>query len=242
MRLLLVLYLAGIPAWAAITLTSSPGYLGDVRSNGYDSKIALADLDLSQGDVVIAHGGNNYRSGSDFGPITAGYTEIYVDSTDGPAFGVWYKVMGAVPDDSFKAYGTGADQDVTAYLVYGLSGVDTSHVVDTLATASNGSSTNPDPAAIVTVTDSAWVIPCGVSAVVDYGTGTISGYSNNYSQSGDDVNDLSVAFTTKQVNTAGSEDPGAWSDWNDGVWRVATVAIRPATSAAATIAPGFFFR
>ena len=239
MRVALVFLLACGVSSAAITCI---GTAKQGRNSGFNPGPGLGALvpSMAQGDVIVVSGGHPYREGANLGPITAGYVEIASSNASGAAQGVWYKIVGETPDDTIICYGTGNADDAGVYVAHVLRGVDTSHVADTIATTATGSSTNPDPAAIVTVTDSVWVVVCGGSIVGDNSPGTITNYTNNVYIGASDVNSYSAAACTRQIASAGSEDPGAWNSWDAGVWRVYTVAIRPATGGAPATGGGEF--
>lgn len=235
-RLLTLLLLLAVPLWAAIAAT---GTAGAAVGNGGNATIDTLGMGLVEGTVVIITGGHPYRSGASLGPLS-GFTEIASSDVSGFSLGVWYQIVGATLPASFECYGTGNALDACAYVAIGLTGVDTTHIADTLATAANGSSTNPDPASIVTVTDSAWVIACGGSEVNDGTPGVISGYSNDVSDNANDTYDATVALATKLIVSATTEDPGAWSTWATGDWRTYTVAVRPEVTAPPTYNGDFF--
>ena len=239
-RLLVLLLLAALPAWAAITAL---GVSEDSRNGGVNCLISLTALGLVAGDVVVVTGGFPQRAGEGehLGPLAAfGYTKIASDTIDGVSHGVWYRVV-VSNVDSVRCGGTANLEDVISYVAIGLRGVDTSHVVDTLATMATGSSTNPDPPAITTVTDGAWVIACGASIVAESDPGTITNYTNDIYTAASDTRPHSSALCTRQIAAAGSENPGAWNSWATGVWRVYTVAIRPAAGAAPPASTGNMF-
>ena len=235
-RLLILLLLLAVPAWAAIAAT---GTASNAVGNGNNTTIDTLGMGLVQGAVVIIAGGHPYRAAADLGPLT-GFTEIVSSNVSGFSLGVWYRIVTATPLTSFECYGTGNALDACAYVAIGLTGVDVDHIADTLATAANGSSTNPDPASIETVTDGAWVLACGGSEVNDATPGTISGYTNDVSANANDTYDATVALATKLIVSATTEDPGAWSTWGSGDWRTYTVAIRPEVTAPPTYDGDFF--
>lgn len=213
-------------SYAAVTLVTS-GALKNSTTNGRSITLTFP-AGVAQGDVVILYGGHPFRSGAAIGPSTAGYTQIALNNTAAPAFGAWYKVMGTTPDTSVVGQGTGNSLDATAYAAFIIRGVNTSSLLDqTTTTAGPTTSSNPNAPAITTQTNGAWVLDLAGSQVLDTSPGSVTGYSNTNAASGSDTNSISIAGATKEVATAGSEDPAAWSTWSSGAWFAVTVALKP---------------
>jgi hypothetical protein len=215
-------------SYAAVTLVTS-GAIKNSTTNGGNITLTFP-AGIAQGDVVILYGGHPFRSGAAIGPSTAGYTQIVLNNAAAPGFGVWYKVMGSTPDTTVVGQGTGNALDATAYAAFILRGANTSSLFDqTTTTAGPTTSTNPDAPAITTQTNGAWVLDLAGSQVVDTSPGSVTGYSNANTASGNDSNDISIAGATKEVATAGTENPAAWSAWSSGAWFAVTVALKPVT-------------
>ena len=191
----------------------------------------------AQNDVVIVIGGSGtFRTPNPTAPGT-GYTQIALDAST-IYFGAWYKRLGASPDASVVCNGTGNVNDATSYVSYVLRGVDTSTALDaTATTAGETTSTNPDAPSITTVTNGAWVIACAGSRINDASITAPSGYSNQVSATNTDAFSLSVSAATKEVTTAGAENPASFTTWSSAAWFAISNAIRPAT----TTATGNFF-
>ena len=237
-RLAVILLLAAVAANAGIT---SLGTAGNTAGNGANVTVSFSGMSLEADCIVLVVGGHNTRAGSHIGP-TSGYTAIVADSGGNISDGVWYKRMGATPDAEVVCYGSGNSQDAAAYVAIGLSGV-AEVVLDTLATAAGEYSGEPDCPAIVTVTDSAWVIAAAGLQSADAAPGEIAGYTNHVCAALTETYRTAAALATKMVASPGSEDPGLWSAWGSQNTECFTVAIRPAASGAGpTVAPGFFFR
>lgn len=189
----------------------------------------------SQNDMALVIVGTTAQDEVAPGVSTSGYTTLATHTGSGggkPGIAVLYKVMGASPDSNVVCTGDGHFGTGTCAVAYILREIDTSTPSDqTPTTAGESSGANPDPAAITTQTDEAWVFACACSTVYDTSPGTISGYSNHYSAAADDTRDTSICVGTKEVATAGSEDPDAFSSWSSGFWYTITVAIRPAGAA-----------
>jgi len=211
----------------AATGTASSGGTGQ-------QTIDFSGMSLTAYCVVVVTGGHSERTDSIVGPLASeGYTAIVVDSSSGlPRSGAWYKRMGTVPDADVTCY-SGAASDGCAYCAIGLTGVD-STVIDAAGTKTTGYGA-PNPPSITTVTDSAWVIAVGASTNYDATPGNISGYTNDVTNKGSEFgNTFTVAMATKEVASAGAENPGAWDAWADGTFGALSVAIRPGVYAGAS--------
>lgn len=174
-----------------------------------------------EGDVVYLFGGTGNTAEGTNGPSTGGYTELF-DAGNGPDAGVWRKVLGATPDSNVVCQGSGNNQHATAYASIVLRGVDTTTPED--ATPTQDTLTSPPP--ITTVTDGAWVIAGGADWWSDVPTGAPSGYSNGKWAGAIDTAAISTALATKEVATAGTEDPGEFTSWAGPQWSW-TIAVRP---------------
>ena len=185
-----------------------------------------------EGDVVVVFGGHGVAVTSLSAPVPnqgSAYTQIGIHTGSAPIFGAWYKRMGATVDTSVLCSGGGNNADASSWACWVLSGVDADTVLDqTTTTAGPTTSTNPDPAAITTQTDGAWVLAMAGSAVSDAAPGTISGYANHINSNRNETNDLSAAGATFENPTADAENPGAWSAWGSGAWYAITAALKPA--------------
>ena len=177
-----------------------------------------------EGDVAIIFGGGFDAAGHSM--VTAGYTPLATVDDTVVVFG-FYKKMGATPDLTAVITGTGDGFiEKTASCVI-LSGVH-ADVVDQTAVEATGSGA-PNPGAITTLTDGAWVLALGGSAPDDDSSrGEIAGYTLiaglHKSSAGSGATHEGVY---KLKASAGVEDPGAWSLWSGG-WSCNTIAIKPA--------------
>lgn len=176
---------------------------------------------IAQNDVLYAYiirGATGTQATS-----SSGWTRL-VD-LDGTTYNlaVLRKVIGASPDTSLVMTDTGAAK---AGAIIALRGVDTGTPEDaTTTTASNAGSTNPDCPSITTVTNNAWVLALAGSGVNDAAVTNPTGYSN---QSGVARAFATIWGSTKEVATAGAENPSAYTNWATGEWITASVAVRPA--------------
>lgn len=188
--------------------------------------------------VAIACDANLSATG---GITTSGYTTISRPSVDNPGYQVAYKVMGGSPDTTVTVddeASVGRDEVV---MIQVWRGVDTGTPIDATATLANGNSGDPDCASITTVTNGALVIAIGL-VDDDDAAGTItapSGYTNLSDHdvgAGDGTTGATVMMSSKEVATAGAEDPGAYVvTGGDDFWRAVTIALRPAGGAASEV-------
>jgi hypothetical protein len=218
----------------AITLVSS-GALEGAALDGGDVTLTFPG-GVAEGDVVYVWGGHDRGAGEttrDAAINTSGYTTIYEDATDFHqyTFIVARKVMGPTPDSDVVCEGGGDASEGVAYCAYILRGVDTGTPEDATRTVAADGSTNPNPPAITTVTNGAWVLTLVGSSVSDASVTAPSGYGNQVDVNADDTRNSTVAGATLEKATAGAEDPGTWTNWGNSRWQAVTVAVRPATGA-----------
>lgn len=217
----------------AITLIGTPQAGTDAA--GGDVTLTF-DVAPQEGDVVYLCGGHG-GDGTVAGPITSGYTQIFFHNTfhSNRDFGVWRKRMGATPDTTVQCEGGGDAADAVGYSAVVLRGVDATTPEDAAVTSAVDVTVNPDPPAITTVTDGAWVIPMTGNGRGFLASAAPSGYANLATAGSGATNAFSEAMATKEVATAGSEDPGVFTqDTSVRGWVVATVAVRPASALSST--------
>lgn len=203
-------------------------------SNGADVTISMptgvAQNDVCYVFVFVTHQTIGAAMSS------AGWTTVAGPLNDGVSSraACYRKVMGASPDANATVTGSGNTGDSAAVVCFAIRGSDTTTPEDaTATTAFNGTgSTDPDPASIVTVTNGAWVIAFAGSRVNDASVTAPTGYSNLAQIVGnDETDDATSAGSTKEVATAGTEDPASYTTWDSGRWITVTVAVRPAAAA-----------
>lgn len=185
---------------------------------------------IAQNDLVVVYESHDGAALS--GMSTAGYTTNLTDTAGSINQAVYWKFMGASPDAT-AALNTGTNSRGHGAIAFVLRGVDTSTPIDATTTTASATSTNPDPASITTVTNGAWVLACAASLVADTSVTAPSGYSN---QTDIDSNaltaDVTIGVASKEITTAGAENPASWTTWSSAAWKTATVALRPSTSVA----------
>jgi hypothetical protein len=203
-------------------ITSGTQTLG--ATNGADVTLTLPTL--SQGDVVYvaagrANGGPTVNSSGWGSPVAEAQNGTHI-------LRVWRKIMGSTPDTSVEIEGGGSAATATRAIYVALSGVDQTSPEDVTPTTANGSSTNPNAPAIVSVTDGAVILAFASSRVADTSITAPSGMSNGLSGSTSDTDASTIGRATFSQTTAGSYDPASWTGWNSGTWGAATIAVRPA--------------
>ena len=216
----------------AITLISSD----EAQSNnGGDPTITFGTAPAEDDYVVLIGGHGADASVGSFGPITSGYTAIAtVTQTTSPnehGVGCWYKKMGATPDTTVQGEGGGDNGDGVIYFAYVLRGADLTTFLDTAAITNQDNNDAYDPASITTVTDGAWVIAiCAAHRGAGEPSSAPTGYSNFLGAEQADTDGFDLGAATKEVASAGAEDPGAFTGFSGSSEDETefTVAIRPA--------------
>lgn len=216
----------------AITQAASP--VAGSANNGND--VTLNFPTLQQDDYVVLFAGRGRGTGGQMDEVAAsiGYTEARIEgsvaaSADAQA-GVWIKKMGASPDTAVTVPGTGNAQDCIIGVAYFLRGVDGTTPVDVTPVSNFG--TGVDPPAITTATNGAWVFPLVVSGTSDTSVTVLSGYSEFVRNNQSETRPATVVVCYKEITTAGSENPPAYSDLTDANNPAKiTVAFRPASGA-----------
>jgi hypothetical protein len=183
---------------------------------------------LLEGDVVF-YCGMDYLGASN----PTGYTSLGTPTIGGGITGrVSHKTMGAVPDTEI----TGLNAYQGAALA--LRGVDATVLDAVTATASDtstGTTTDIDPAQITTVTDKALSLVAIFAEILTASQSqvegaSISGYDEcvaaTYEFNGS--YHYAAAFHTKEVATAGAENPPILSGGGHRLWATMTIPIRPA--------------
>lgn len=219
----------------AITFVGTPALVTAI--NGADITATLNTViggTLQQNDVVVVAGWAPERAGSEATTTSTGWTaQAAKISNTNIASQCWLKRMSASPDTTFVFRGTGNASDGTTLLVYAMRGVDTTTANDaTTTTVTTGNSTDPNPAAITTVTAGALVIAFAGSQNNDAAIVVPSGYSSLVTGVAVDTLPITAAGAHKFVSPAGAEDPGVFGSWITGRWTSYTVALRPAPTAA----------
>lgn len=203
----------------------------DFNNNGGDV-ILTFDGSPAEDDFVVVTGGNaDNDSSGPIGPSTGGYTQRGLQMAGGSerATGVWTKFLSSSPDSGVVGQGSGSAQEATAYASIVLRGVDLDTPLD-VSIVETGPTTSAERNldSIDTATDDAWVILCVGGGGDDVPSAGPTGYGNLATAGDVDTRRYCCALCTKEVTSAGTEDPGDFSGWLSNAWYGFTVAIRPA--------------
>lgn len=237
------LLLLTVPAQAQIALRGTGKAGAATNGNNVTLTFDTTPNNPMTGDTVVICGGWSSSNGANPAAPTGGYTQLALEVTGTPTIkiGCWYKVMGGSPDTTVVGGGNGNSVDTTCYAAYVLRNVNAT-VSDATPTVGgpNSGAANPDPAAIVTTTANAWVIPYSISQVNDASITAPNTYINQINANGNDTNPSTCGMATKLVVAAGNEDPANWTNWGAGNNKSITLAIRLAASAVAPTQIGAF--
>lgn len=194
------------------------GYSTSVNS----ASISIGSIGFSSGDLLFL------MCASDSGGVSSapsGWTLGQWNASGSPAGSWFYKIS-----DGTETSVTGLDSSYSANLAFAFKNIDQTTPLDVSSPSMVvGSGNSPNPPAITTVTNNAVVIAMAFQdddnnlVVNSYPTGYtaigIANASNSYASS---------IASYKIVETAGSEDPSAYSlSLSDSNW-AATAALRPA--------------
>ena len=197
---------------------------------------------IAQDDVVyVAHGIGNGTTDLTLTLTTTGYTkliELFGGGTTAINLAVWRKIMGATPDSTAVCDGTGGAGDTTTCVEHVWTGADTGTPEDATTVGTTNTTADPNSPSIVTVTDNAIVLSLVSKDVSDATVTAPTGYSNKIDINATDTNSSTTGVASISKTPAGTEDPPVWTGFAapaSDVWAAATVAIRPAAGAAASI-------
>lgn len=208
-------------------------YRGGCENSAIDGADVVVNLPggTATNDVVlIGHG--SPRSGTTMGMDTGGYTEIvHFDNASNVVVSINRKVMGGTPDSTAQANGSAVSADAHTVVGHVWTGADTTTPED--ATGTTASSIN-NPA-IVTVTNGAVVLAWMMSRVNDAAVTAPTNYINQVDITDSDTRSTTMCVASREIASAGSEDPATWTDITSTSPGAVTTAIRPAASGAKTI-------
>lgn len=183
---------------------------------------------LAQDDDFALVLGGHQSNGPGAGVITAGYTELFDESTLN-RFSASYKFLSG--DTSVECDGGGDADDGEAYVVLVFRGVDTGSPTDATSTIAFGLTNPPNPPSITTVTDGAVVVAGYLLSSDRTPASPPSGYTTGTSVKALDVNDVACAAAYRVIETAGAENPGSFGftapDPSDD-YTACSIALRPA--------------
>lgn len=187
------------------------------------------------GDLVVIATTGSAKGSVPTHTLQGGYTEIAsITAGTGIRLSVAYKVATSAGAVSYQAYTSSGANDITGLRVYKVSTFDLTGM--TSNTSSSTADAAPDPSAVTAIAGIVDVIAAWFFATNAGSTVTItepSGYTKAWEYSGAATLDLSLA--SKYVS-AGSENPGTFSDDSSGVVSAsASITINfPAIAAAAS--------
>lgn len=222
-----------------------------------NSAISGADVTLTlpsmlQDDIVIVAYtvGDNDSVDFDMAMITAGYTEVAdvhaPTDTQDVELGVYWKVMGALPDAEGVVDGLGGTDAAVAAVCMVFRGVDTTTPMDVTPTTDALNNTmHPDPPSIDHNNPTGvWTVIVGASGhSLNTAAGTYTfptGYTTNALEDGEiDTSDATVGMGYRSSGVSDPENPGVMThsgtDSVNYVWAAATLALRPAAASAPTV-------
>ncbi len=206
----------------------------EIDDNATNQDVTLPGSPITD-DIVIYACANDALISP--GVQTSGYTDIHTDhALISPGFESGYKKMGGTPDTVITFNQNDTAADATAGVLQVWRGQDTTTPEDTAPTTDLGGSGPPDCPSITTVTDAALVFAIGFLDDFDVASAVVapSGYTDLLAMDVTTfVGNATVMISSKEVATAGAENPGAYSGSGvDDAWVSATFALRPATGGA----------
>jgi len=240
---------ASTNSWAACTMALKPatpvgihlmGMESGSNINGADVTVTLP-TNMVEGDLVIfAYEEAGTLSNLDLSMDTADYTEVadlFADDTLDANVGVYYKFMGATPDTTAVANGSGAAADGLAAVVHVYRGVQlvaNGGPFDTTTATTTGTSTIlADPPSIDWSGSAGRVAVIAVGGTSASNTGAFgkpANYSDFIGALGNDTNDAHVALGVNYA-PADPENPAAVTftaaDNTSYSYGAATMILRP---------------
>lgn len=186
---------------------------------------------MAEGDIVVAiccADTVNQTPSPDDG--TSDYATITVNTAVGVDYGAFYKFMGSSPDSSIFLPPWHTITFPTSWVVAVFRGVDTSSPFDVSLTEATGTSGDPDPPSITTVTDGAAVVSCGFLDDDNITSCTQSGATDVVfvAAGGSSTLTSSTMLGWQLQATADTVDPAAFVTDGDDAWSAITLALREA--------------
>jgi hypothetical protein len=207
----------------------------NINANDIDQDVTLPGSPQENDIVIFAHCSDSAVTP---GVQTSGYTDIMTDHAAlNPGHESGYKIMGATPDTvvTFQQASTAAGE-YTAGVLQVWRDVDTGTPIDATPTTASNTTGMPDAPSYTTVTDGALVFAIGfLDDDNDAANVTVpSGYSNllahdNTAQAPDNATSM---IASKELASAGAEDPAAFGGLGTDNWYAVTFALRPAAAVA----------
>lgn len=208
----------------SITIVDVP--FGGTQNNGNTNTLTFP-AGMQQDDILVIFGGFSSRDIGTPGPVDpTGWTQQALHdpgtTTTDTDFGCWTFIQPSVPITSEDFSGSGHAQEASGYVGVCLRGADPADIVNVISAITAGT----DPPAVTTTVDGALVI---ISAIdVSFTSYTApTGYSNSITVDGVDTNRIHTFLATKEIITAGAEDPGDTSADETLAANCITIAINP---------------
>ena len=152
----------------------------------------------------------------------AGWTSLYTSPSNSPASLVLLKRMTSSPDSSVSIERDGTNQSCIA--IVQVKGVDTTTALDAALVSADGGSGMPDAPSHTTATAGALRIATGHLDDDTVASSTISGWTVLASG----APDSSTMLAYKIAETAGADNPAAFSGAGDDAWYATHFSLRPA--------------
>lgn len=194
----------------------------------------LSLVTATSGDLILIMGVAD-GSGA-YGTVTqSGWTQLFAvqNAANNITFSLSYKISDGTETSATVNKSDGSRSQRVVWHHHIFRGVNTSNPFDATYVTATGSAGGPNSPSITTVTDGAYVISCGGTDVADAFSTKPTGYSNNFTEA---YGDVTCVFANKAISPAGAENPSSWTDFTDGNWVAASVALRP--QAAGTFGDG----
>ncbi len=173
---------------------------------------------------------------ANLGTSSAGWTQLTGAARDHSTAtlrtNVFRKVMGASPDASIAITGVTGAANSNSGIAVAFSGVKTATPEDVTPVTADGTGNNPNPPAIVPVTNNAMILVFGgdSSGTGDATVTAPSNYTARGAVSAADNNDATAHGASRLLSggAGASEDPATWTNWTATSWITWTIAIRDA--------------
>lgn len=153
---------------------------------------------------------------------SAGWTALYTSPSNSPASLVLLKRMTSSPDSSVSIERDSSNQ--SSIVIVQVKGVDTTTALDAALVSADGGSGMPDAPSHTTATDGALRIATGHLDDDTVASSTISGWTVLASG----APDSSTMLAYKIAETAGADNPAAFSGAGDDAWYATHFSLRPA--------------
>jgi len=201
--------------------------------NGANATINVGGVTgIADGDFLIVMTGTFARAAGN-GLVTTNGTGNFTEPVNATSTNFRGRVACKfrTGDTTLTMAGSANTADAVAGLCMVFRGVDPVAPLDVAAVSATGSSANPDPPAIIPVTDHAFIVAMAASMVRDTSwSGTVTNYLPATPvgvASAAETNASTVAGMYRDLAVAALENPAAFTSWSSGTWVAATLALNP---------------